>query len=236
MVDVPDDEYEERVARARLAREEARQTIDEQTATLSDIDEKAIQIFRINFVIASILVTGLSIAVSSSSSSVDELVTPYTTTGAVLLFGSMILAATTYTSTSERIGIAKEAIEENILNQRYDYDLVEEEIALQYGRMIRYNFERNASNALLFTLTLVVAVGAICYLAIGIVEIYDSKMVQPSTNLFVIVSFILFGRISGLYGTAYRWWNLTNPVARAKKWLLNWKRTIANSSNDGEDS
>lgn len=236
MVDIPEDEYEERVARARLAREEARQTIEEQTAKLSDIDEKAIQIFRINLVIASILVTGLSIAVSSDSVSSHTLITPYTMTGSVLLFASIILSATTYTSTAEKIGIAKEAIDESILNQRYDYDLVEEEIALKYGHMIRYNFKKNASNALLFTLTLMVAVGAICYLTLGIVDIYGSKIIKPSTNLFVLSFFILFGKISGLYGTMHRWWELTDPLKRTKAWLLNWKSTIVNFSNHGEDS
>lgn len=236
MADVPEDEYEERIERARLARQEARQTIDEQVATLSDIDEKAIQIFRINLIVASILVTGLSMAVSSKGMSSHTLITPYTTTGGGLLFISIILSATTYTSTAERIGIAKEAIEESILNQKYDYDLIEEEIAIQYGHMIQYNFEKNASNALLFTLTLFVAVGALCYLTIGVVDIYDPRAIRPSTNLFVLGFFVLFGKVSGLYGTVHRWWVLTDPLQRVETWLRNWKSTITNVSTRGEDS
>lgn len=236
MVDVPDNEYEERVARARLAREEARQTIAEQSATLSDIDEKAIQIFRINLVVASILVTGLSIAVSAERVSSHTLITPYTATGSVLLFASIILSATTYTSTSERIGIAKSAIDGAILDQSYDYDLVEEEIALQYGNMIRYNFKKNASNALLFTLTLLVAVGAICYLTLGIIDIYDPGMVTPSTNLLVFSFFLFFGKVSGLYGTLRRWWGLTGPLERFRGWILQWKDTVLRLLNLGEDS
>ncbi|USZ67431.1 hypothetical protein NGM10_11915 [Halorussus salilacus] len=236
MVDIPDDEYEERIARARLAREEARQTIDEQTATLSDIDEKAIQIFRINLVVASILVTGLSIAVSAEDVSLDVLITPYTTTGGVLLFTSIILSSVTYTSTSERIGIAKEAIEDSILNQKYDYDLIEEEIALEYGRMIRYNFEKNASNALLFTLTLLVAVGSIFYLTLGIVDIHNSITLHPYSNLVIIGFFLLFGKVSGLYGTTRRWWKLTDPPRRFETWFLNWKNQISDLLSDGEDT
>lgn len=226
MVDVPDSEYEERVARARLARREARQTIDEQSATLSDIDEKAIQIFRISLVVASILVTGLSIAVSAENVSGTALLTPYTIAGSTLLFAAIILSSVTYTSTSERIGIAKEAIDESILNQKYDYDLVEEEMALQYGQMIRYNYKKNASNALLFTLTLLVAVGAICYIAIGIVDIYDTGIVHPSINIAIIVFFLFFGKISGLYGTAHRWWELTSPLDRFGSWIQQWKARI----------
>lgn len=236
MVDIPEDEYEERVARARLAREEARQTIEEQSATLSDIDEKAIQIFRINLVVASILVTGLSIAVSAENVPAHTLITSYTATGSILLFSSIILSATTYTSTSEKIGIAKSAIDESILNQRYDYDLIEEEIALKYGQMIRYNFRKNASNALLFTLTLMVAVGAICYLTIGIVDIYRPRLIDPSTNLLIIGFFLLFGKTSGLYGTLHRWWELTDPFDRFRKWVVHWKDTVTGITNRGEDS
>lgn len=236
MADVPEDEHEERIARAQLAREEARQTIDEQTATLSDIDEKSIQIFRINLIVASILVTGLSIAISSDSLSSGALLTPYTTIGGTLLLISTILSATTYTSTAEKIGIAKEAIDNNILNQKYDYDLVEEEIALKYGQMIRYNFKKNASNALLFTLTLIAAVASIVYLTIGIVEIYNPKTIKPSINLIVFGFFVLFGKTSGLYGTTHRWWKMTDPAKRIKIWLLNWKNAITNLSNRGEDS
>lgn len=236
MADVPDDEYEERIARAQLAREEARKTIEEQSATLSDIDEKAIQIFRSNLVVAGILVTGLSIAVSAENVSSHTLITPYTATGSVLLFASMILSATTYTSTSEKIGIAKSAIDESILDQKYDYDLVEEEIALKYGHMIRYNFEKNASNALLFTLTLVATVGAICYLALGIVDIYRPRVIDPSINLLMVGFFLLFGKTSGLYGTLRRWWQLTDPLDRLSKWVVHWKDSITSLPNRGEDS
>ncbi|WP_276301972.1 hypothetical protein [Halorussus lipolyticus] len=236
MVDIPEDEYEERVARAQLAREEARETISEQTSTLSDIDEKAIQVFRINIVVASILVTGLSIAVSSKNLSSKTLITPYTTTGGLLLFTSIVLSATTYTSTAEKIGITRESIAEGILNQQYDYDLVEEEIALKYGQMIHYNFRKNASNALLFTLTLLTAVGAICYLALGVIGIYNSDVVTPFTNALVLIFFALFGKFSGLYGTLRRWWKLTDPPDRLKKWLSKWKDTAIRMLERGEGS
>lgn len=234
MVDLPEDEYEERVERARLARTEARQTIDEQTQTLSDIDEKAIQIFRINLVIASILMTGLSISVSNDNSTYDSLITPYTIAGSVLLFLSIILASVTYTSTSERIGIAKDTIEDSILNQEYDYDLVEEEIALAYGTMIRYNYKKNASNALLFTLTLLTAVTAISYLAIGIVDIYNS--VHYSINIVMVVFLIVFGKVSGLYGTIKRWRELTDPFTRFQNWVTDWWKRIMGWLGGGEDT
>lgn len=226
MIDLPDSEYEERVARARLARQEARETVTEQTSTLSDIDEKAIQIFRINTVIASILVTGVSIAVSSDSATYTDLITGYTTTGALFLFTSILLAAITYTATAERIGINAETIGESILNQQYDYDLVEEEIALEYGKMIQKNYEKNASNVLLFTLTLITTVAAVCYLAIGLVDIYSASGVSPAINLVVVIFFVVFGKLSGLYGTTVRWWKLTDPDERLQAWIADWMEKL----------
>ncbi|ELY41177.1 hypothetical protein [Natronorubrum sulfidifaciens] len=224
MVDLPEDEYEERVERARLAREEARETINEQTQTISDIDEKAIQIFRINIVVASILMTGLSIAVSNDLASVSTLITPYTATGSVLLFLSIILAAITYTSTSERVGINKDTIEDSILNQKYDYDLVEEEISKAYGNMIRYNFKKNVSNVLLFTFTLLAAVVAISYMAIGIIDLYDS--IHPCINILMLGFVLVFGKFSGLYGTTNRWRKMTDPRGRFQEWGQKWRNRI----------
>lgn len=226
MVDLPDNEYEERVVRSRLARKEARETITEQTATLTDIDEKAVQIFRINTVIASILVTGVSIAVSSESADYESLITGYTTVGAFCLFGSILLAAITYTATSSRIGINAETIGDSILNQDYDYDLVEEQIALEYGEMIQKNYEKNTSNALLFTLTLLSTVAAICYFAIGMVDIYGSGGVHPGINVLTALIFVVFGKFSGVYGTARRWWRLTDPGERLRSWIIEWLTTI----------
>ncbi|WP_135664172.1 hypothetical protein [Halorhabdus rudnickae] len=222
MIDLPDSEYEERVERARLAREEARATITEQTSTLSDIDEKAIQIFRINTVIASILVTGVSIVVSSDSATYTDLISGYTTASALFLFTSILLAAITYTATAERIGINAATIGESILNQQYDYDLVEEQIALEYGKMIQKNYEKNASNVLLFTLTLITTVGAVCYLAIGLVDIYSTSGVSPALNVVIFLFFAVFGKLSGLYGTTARWWKLTDPDERLQTWIADW--------------
>jgi len=228
MTDLPDDEYEERVERAKLARKEARETISEQTDTISDIDEKAIKIFRINIIVASILASGVSIAISADYTTYDTLINPYTKAGSAFLFISIIAASITYTSTSERIGIAKDTIKDSILNLDYDYDLVEEEIALAYGNMIQYNFKKNATNVLYFTLTLLTAVASIIYYTAGIVDIYNSIPNHLAVNALIFVFFIGFGKASGLYGTIIRWWQLTKPPKRAKAWGEDWVESINN--------
>jgi hypothetical protein len=236
MADISDEEIQERIRRAQLAREEARNTIDEQSETLSDIDEKAIQIFRINVVVASILASGVSIAVSAEYTTIETLMDTYTKLGCTLLFLSTLCASVTYTSTSERIGINGETIEDEILNRDYDYDLVEEAIALAYRDMIQYNYRKNASNALYFTITLFAAVASIVYLAFGVAEIYNPDFNSLWLDGVVILFFIGFGKASGLYGTLIRWRRLTTPYQRMKQWGLSHLNKGYEYAFSGKDS
>ncbi|TKX87629.1 hypothetical protein EXE43_02200 [Halorubrum sp. SS5] len=228
MVDLPEGEYEERVERSRLAREEGRQTLSEQTETLSDIDEKAIQIFRIDLLAASVLVTGFSIAVGNSQGGgYEQYLTLYTGTGALLLLASMIFASITYTSTANQIGISRNAINDSILNQDFDYDLVQEQIAKKYGDMIYENFKKNATNVLFFTLTLMSTVAALCYISIGLLEIYSENLIHPVVNILVLIFFGVFGKLSGLYGTIERWNRLTSPRKRFTNWCQKWREKFS---------
>jgi hypothetical protein len=218
MPSIPEDEYEERIQRAQLARQEGRETISEQTDTLADIDEKASRIFRLNLLLLSVLASGFSVALSEYPDTYEKFLTSYMQFGTSLLFLSMILASVTYTSTASRIGIARGAIDDSILNQNFDYDLVEEEIAKEYGRMIHENYKRNATNVLLFTFSLMSVVGAITYLAIGLVDISLSNGFPHVVNIVVIVFFLIFGKMSGIYGTYQRWKDLTSPYVRFRSW------------------
>lgn len=212
------DDREGRIRRAQLAREEARATIDEQTTTLADIDEKAIQIFRVNLILAGVLVSGVSIAVQSDNASTTTLLNPFTKFGAALLFSSTVLAAVTYTSSREEIGISGEDITDRILETRFDYDLVEEALAEEYSTWISKNYRVNTQNALLFTLTLLTAVMAICYLFTGAVQIYRQPL-PWYTNVFLVAVFLVVAKFSGLYGQVKRWNDLTNPRGRLGDWL-----------------
>lgn len=211
----------DRIRRAELARKEARETITEQSKTLTDIDEKAIQIFRANVVLAGIIVSGLSIAVNSESPSTTAFLNPFTKFGAVLLFLATILASVTYTSTNEAIGVNPEDITERILEHRFDYDLVEEALAEEYSRWIAKNYRSNVQNALLFSLTLVTTVMAICYFFIGAVEIYRSSL-PWYTNVGSLALFGFVAKLSGLWGQLDRWATETNPRDRFEAWCRRW--------------
>lgn len=211
---------EDRVRRAKLAREEARETIKEQAATLSDIDEKAMQIFRANVVLAGILVSGISIAVQSNDASTTAILNPFTKFGAVLLFTATVLSSVTYTSTSEEIGVSSDDITENILNRDYDYHLVEEGLAEEYSAWVAANYRSNVQNALLFTLTLLTTVMAICYFFVGAIEIYRDSL-PWYTNIGLTGVFLIVAKMSGLRGQLQRWYRETSPEDR----FLNWFRT-----------
>lgn len=222
---------DDRIRRAKLARQEARETINEQARTVTDIDEKAIQIFRVNIVLAGILVSGLSIAVQSSNASTTSLLNPFTKFGAVLLFVATVLSSITYTSTNQQIGVSSDDITHRILNMDYDYDLVELGLAEEYSDWIASNYESNVQNALLFTVTLLTTVMAICYFFLGAVEIYRESL-PWYTNVGAAVLFVIVAKLGGLLGQLNRWVRATNPRKRVCQWLAAWEDQLSDSTSD----
>lgn len=224
---------DERIRRAKLARKEARETIDKQSATLSDIDEKAIQIFRANVVLAGIIVSGISIAVRTEGPPADFL-NPFTKFGAILLFLATIFASVTYTSTNEEIGVNPDDVTERILNERFDYDLVEEGLAEEYSQWIADNYRANAQNALSFTMALLTTAMAICYFFMGAIEIYRDTLPWYA-NFASFVLFLGIAKFSGLWGQLKRWYRVTDPKKRFHNWLSGWSNRLSRSDRTTEE-
>lgn len=223
----------DRIRRAQLARAEARETIDEQTAKLSDIDEKAMQVFRVNIVVIGILVSGISISVRLNPATTSALSNPFTEFGVVLLFASTVLASVTYTSTRGEIGVSPDDVTERILQQRFDYDLIEEGLAEAYSAWIRENHRANTGNAFLFTLTLLATIMGIAYLFLGVIDVYSSSLPWYA-NLWSLALLAIAGRLSGLRGQFRRWRDVTNPRARFRSWVRLWTTTIFDAIGIGE--
>ena len=211
---------DDRIKKAKLAREEARETLREQSATLSDIDEKAMQIFRVNVVLSGIIVSGVSITVQANDTATTAILNPFTKFGSVLLFVATVLSSATYTSTSEEIGVSSDDITGNILNEKYEYTLIEESLAEEYSSWISQNYRSNVQNALLFTTTLLATVMAICYFFLGAIEIYRDSL-PWYTNVGAVAVFFVISKISGLKGQLERWRRETNPRKRFLGWLRN---------------
>lgn len=228
-----DKDHDDRIRRAQLARAEARMTIDEQTAKLSDINEKAMQVFRVHIVLTGILVSGISISVRLKTATASAVLNPFTELGVVLLFTSIVLSALTYTSTHGEIGVSPDDVTERILEEQFDYDLVEEGLAEAYSTWIGENYRANTRNALLFTLTLLATVMAICYLFLGAVEVYSTSLPWYA-NLFSLTLLAVVGKSSGLPGQLRRWQNLTNSRVRFRSWTRSLRTTISDVIGIGE--
>ncbi|MFC7197459.1 hypothetical protein ACFQL4_27175 [Halosimplex aquaticum] len=56
----------------RIAREEARKTLDAQLSTLDDIDAKALSVFRLDVAIVGVLLSALSFAAASDAAAVSS--------------------------------------------------------------------------------------------------------------------------------------------------------------------
>lgn len=158
----------------RISREEAQRTLDNQLQTLSDIDDKAARILRINLVLLSIILTGVSIAANSDGSPPAESVLPalvnnYTIAGIVLLIFSTAVAAITYTSSDVRGGMSGEALRSILDNDFNDRENLEG-IVESYARWIEHNYRTNVRNAPLGTLTLLLLLYALAALALGAKE------------------------------------------------------------------
>ena len=160
----------------QVAREEAHRTIDNQIRTLNDIDNKASRILRINLVVISIILTGLSIAANSRPEGADQpmidsvlvdFLSGYTIGGIVFLILSTAIAAVTYTSSDLRGGMSGRDLRKLLDSDRTDRKNVEG-VVESYSHWIDHNFRTNARNAPLGTLTLLLLIYAITSLSLGV--------------------------------------------------------------------
>lgn len=164
----PDDD----VDIVKISREEAHRVIDNQVQTLNDIDDKAARLLRINLVLLGIILTGISLAVDTGTGSdslqvVSDLYNTYTIGGVVMLLLSTGVAAVTYTSSSLQAGVSANDLR-MFLDNDFDDRTNLEGLVEGYAEWIEYNYEVNAKNAPLGTLTLLLLIFAMTSLALGV--------------------------------------------------------------------
>lgn len=170
--DSSDDALHEEIELLSTARAEARRTIDSQVQTLDDIDSKAARILRVNLVLLSLLLTGLSLAVDTGTTQTSPvqfptLVNAYTTAGFVSLLLSTGLAGITYTASNLRAGMSAPDLRNVVDNEYTDRENVEG-LIMSYANWIEHNYVVNAKNAPLLTLTILLLIYAITLLAFGL--------------------------------------------------------------------
>lgn len=194
-----------------IAREEAQRTVDNQIETLNDIDSKAARILRINLVLLSIILTGLSVATNSQTANAAGLYLPnlinnYTISGLLLLLFSTGVAGITYTASNLKAGMSGRDLK-NLLDNEYSDQRNVEGIVESYAGWIQRNYRVNAKNAPLGTLTILLLLYAMAALALGVKEGVSDSV---EWWLFIGTLTLLIGvtYYTGFHEQVKRYWEL----------------------------
>lgn len=205
---MPDSDDSDDIDMLTISREEAHRTVDRQIDTLDDIDTKAAKILRINLILLGIILTGLSIASAPGSSqsaplAYSDLVNNYTVIGTVSLLLSTGAAAVTYTASSLKAGASAKDIDRFLTSNysdREDYRLLVE----GYTDWIQYNYKVNAKNAPLGTLTILLLILSMLFLALGVKQAATGHM-EIYLKIFAVLLFILIVYLTGIIGQIRRY-------------------------------
>lgn len=161
--------------------EEARATLDQQIYRNENVDRKALGIFRLNLLLAGLLLTIFSLLMNSSEISENEFINTWAVAGLVALFISTVFAAMTYTSTSYDIGIGPGLIEDSEFG-RYDSPTdLEDDLREMYREALKHNSNVGQFNAYFITIAIaglldsvILFVGGATISALGYHQTYTS--------------------------------------------------------------
>lgn len=158
-----------------MLRAEARETVDAQRETLTDIDTKASKILRLNIALIGILISVLSIAVQFGPGSetgfgnVEPLVNVYAMIGIGALVLSTAFAAMTYTASELDVGVSSENLT-GLLKSDFEQQETEELLIKNYITRINFNRSTNVRNIPLIQLTILLIVVAIVSFSLGLYQ------------------------------------------------------------------
>lgn len=153
----------------QIAREEARETIDKQIQAINDIDEKAVQIFRLDILIISLIIAASSITIQSNElGDISSFVNLYTAFAVASFTFSALLAGVTYSATSVRSGVSHRDIEK-MMDEEYGPTELYEKLLRSYTKWIQQNYVTNTQSALWYTGAFIAAILAIVFLFLGLV-------------------------------------------------------------------
>lgn len=151
-------------------RQELQTTFEYQVQRLREIDTKAIEILKANLLLVGLVVTGGSILVQTDFP-IAVVFNTFVLTGVALLLLSTALAGITYTSSNLRGGLDAAAIEGAIAarNGEEAVEAYENRLLRSYGRWIEYNARITAVNDMFATITVLLVILALVYIASGII-------------------------------------------------------------------
>ncbi|WP_123538367.1 hypothetical protein [Halosimplex salinum] len=183
----------------RIAREEARTTLDAQLSTLDDIDAKALSVFRLNVGIVGVLLSALSFAAASDAAAVSLVLNPAVGIGVCLFVLSAAAAGLTYATAGQRVGADPVGLEDAA-------DLSETEalawLVDSYADWIRHNQRTNLRKAFLVTLSILGTVAGTLGLGVGVVAAFTGNIYLPAG--VAVGAVVLLAAIADLPGQIYR--------------------------------
>lgn len=186
--------------------DEARQTLDSQIENLSDIDEKASKILRINVLIIGVILSALTLS-SNQNTPVRESINIYLLIGFAFLIVSTATAGLTYTSSSLRIGMSKSDIV-TMFKEDLDSEELDHILSKSYAQWIRSNQSTEILNSFYSTSTILLLVFGVSFLTLGL---YDSLVDSvPQWLLLGTVAFLLVTILASGYYTQIK--NLLNEI------------------------
>lgn len=147
---------------------EAREVVDNQVDTLSDIDDKAMWTLRIIVLVFGLLLTALTIAVRAEVDTLARFVNPFTVFGTGALVLGLLTSVVAYSHTRFKPGPSSRDIKE-LLERDLDRGRYRESVLRSYQHWIlhnRHSIERDST--LLFLCQMLLVVG-IASLAAGII-------------------------------------------------------------------
>lgn len=155
------DRVDERVCK------EARHTIDQQINRNESTDKKAVGLFRLNLLLAGLVITVLTFIPRTDAIGVSQLINIWSVFGIILLFISSIVAAMTYTSSSYDLGITPSLIgrvEDGEFDGIQDLD---DHLTDLYKGWLRHNANVGQFNSYLITLAILLLLNSMIFLVLG---------------------------------------------------------------------
>lgn len=142
--------------------EEARYTVDHQVKKIENTHKKALGLFRVNILIAGLLLTILSLSIESSNVDVMKFRNISSLFGIFLLASSSTFAATTYTSSAVDVGIKTD------FESEHDGTDIQTVLKGNYLGWMNHNEDVIKFNSYVFTLAIITLIGSIVFLGAGI--------------------------------------------------------------------
>lgn len=180
-----DDEGTPTTSALEVVLERAETTIEYQLETVSEIEDRAIRIYRANLVLASLLLAGLSIAAETGGSAGRFLDLNIFAGMGLLVLGSTAVAATILDNSGLFAGIDLDDVD-TAVRDGYDKHQSLSMLLSRYQRQLEFNDEALERKAWLLYLSIIVGFNGLVYVGVGVVDAFVVPLEIPFTYAILL--------------------------------------------------